>query len=203
MFITFEGGEGVGKTTQIKRLAEILQNMGKHVLVTREPGGTAGGLEIRRLLTDNHMPDWDPMAEYMLLLADRKHHVQTVVLPALEEGAWVLCDRFQDSSVVYQGWVKGLDLDRLDAIYKLVMNNFWPNLTFVFDAPVDVAFQRVKVRGQALDRFESQDRTFHEKVRHAYLALAQRYPERAFHYIDVDDTVDNITHKIIQQIVAK
>lgn len=196
MLITFEGGEGVGKSTQINRIAAALRESGRNVVTTREPGGTQGGLEIRRLLTDITMPDWNPMVEYMLLLADRKHHLETLILPAISEGKWVLCDRFQDSSWVYQGWVKGLDFNTIDTIYELVTGGFWPHITFVFDASVDTTLARVASRGQARDRFESQGRAFHERVRLGYRELAKRYTKRRFVYVDAEASAEQVSQQI-------
>lgn len=199
MFITFEGGEGAGKSTQVKLLAEYLRQKGRDVMITREPGGTEGGKKIRELLMDPSMPDWDPMTEYMLLLADRKHHVGTVILPALAQGTWVISDRFQDSSWVYQGWVKGLDLDKMNVIYDLVLESFYPDLTFVLDVPWELAQERIRLRGNSQDRFEREQSDFHQKIREGFLQLSHKCAHRKIVCIRAQDNPQEVHEQIVMQ----
>lgn len=199
MFITFEGGEGAGKSTQIQFLSKFLIQKGISHITTREPGGTEGGRLIRNLLIDPTMPDWDAMTEYMLLLADRRYHIESKIKPAMQLGEWVISDRFQDSSVVYQGWGKGLNLESLSRIYKEVIGDFYPDTTFILDLPIQVSQERVQKRGGQIDRFEREKQDFHEKIRQGYLAIAQQYPERC-RIIDATQSPENIAQDILQSL---
>lgn len=199
MFITFEGGEGVGKTTQIQMLSQYLSAQGIDHVMTGEPGGTEGGKLLRRLILDSSMPDWDPMTEYMLLLADRKHHIETTIKPALESKKWIICDRYQDCSTVYQGYVKGLNREDMNEIYSLVVGGLRPHRTFILDMPVGKSYDRVSKRGEPADRMESEGRAFHERVRQGYLDIASHFPERCV-VIDADRDPQVVHDDIVSQL---
>jgi dTMP kinase len=154
VFISFEGGEATGKTTQIAMLSQFLHHSAIPHIVTREPGGCPQGEVIRNLLLDPNLPGWSVWSQYLLLLADRNEHINSVILPALAEGKWVLCDRFQDSSRVYQGIVGGLGIDVVDEIYTKTMGDVWPNLTFVLEISEDEMLQRLDSRTKEKDRFD-------------------------------------------------
>jgi dTMP kinase len=178
MFITFEGIEGVGKTTQLTFVAEELKKAGIPFIKTREPGGTQVGEEIRDVLLAHRHEPFVPITELLLMFAARAQHVETVIVPALKEGKWVLCDRFSDATYAYQGGGRGMDQSKIKALETLVLNNFAPDLTFLFDAPAKVGLERVKGRGGHPDRFELEKIDFFERVRQVYLQRAQEYPAR-------------------------
>ena len=171
-FITLEGGEGVGKTTNLKVAADHLEARGLQVLITREPGGTPLAEEIRGLLLGERAEPVSPMTEALLIFAARAQHFETVIEPALDAGTWVLCDRFTDSTFAYQGGGRGISMDILERLAALVHGGRWPDLTIYLDAPVDVALARV--RGRAHDRFETEEAAFFERVRAVYRELAAR-----------------------------
>lgn len=176
-FVTFEGGEGAGKSTQIGRLAETLRRAHLSVVVTREPGGTPGAEAIRELLLGGPPDHWLPLTEALLVLAARADHVSRRIQPALAAGDWVMCDRFTDSTRVYQGIAGGLGLPRVERLHKAAFGSLRPDLTLILDVPVEVGLTR---RRQAAggNRYEAMDREFHERVRRGFLALAGREPER-------------------------
>jgi len=187
-FITFEGPEGGGKTTQAKRLIALLEAAGHEVVYTREPGGTPTGEAIRDILQHNKTKeDISPSAEVLLFAASRAQLVAHVILPALQRGAWVVCDRFADSTTAYQGYGRGFDREQMIAINTFAIGAATPDLTFLLDVDLDEGFRRITVRHQKkdspLDRIEQEARTFHERVRQGYLDMAQRWPER-FRVID-------------------
>jgi dTMP kinase len=179
-FITFEGGEGSGKSTQIKTLAERLKGAELRTLVTREPGGSPGAEVIRHLLLSGMGKLLGPEAETLLFAAARDDHVHAVILPALEQGIWVLCDRFFDSTRVYQGRLGKVDLKVLNAIQRVTIGDLKPDLTIILDVPVEVGMQRAAARrgGGAPDRFEAEDIEFHEGLRDAYRQIAAAEPQR-------------------------
>jgi dTMP kinase len=173
-FIVFEGIEGAGKSTQIASAAQALRRRGRHVVETREPGGTPLGVEIRRLLM--HLPETvpTPLAELLLYLADRAQHLSDVIRPGLAAGHVVLSDRFSASTIAYQGYARQLDLDTVLHLDRLVRAGVWPDLTVVLDCPVEIGLRRA--RGD--DRFHREEADFHERVRAAFLELAARDPVR-------------------------
>nr|WP_240476739.1 dTMP kinase [Geminicoccus roseus] len=176
-FITFEGGEGVGKSTQLPRLAQMLRARGHDVVTTREPGGTEGAERIRDLAVAGDVDRWSPLTELLLMTAARVDHVERVVLPALQRGAVVLCDRFIDSTRVYQGIAGGLGQARIDALHDLLLPEPRPVLTLVLDLPVEQAAARRAAAGGG-GRFEAKGRAFHEQVRAGFLAIARQEPGR-------------------------
>jgi dTMP kinase len=173
VLVTFEGIEAAGKSTLISALADDLTSRGEAVRVTKEPGGTPLGESLRAVFLDPAL-SVDPIAEVMLLNASRAQHVADVVAPALKRGEIVLCDRFFDATIAYQGYGRGLDLDSLLQICLTATHRIAPDLTFLIDIPVEVSAERVRARGGA-DRLEREDAAFHQRVRDGYLALAERF----------------------------
>lgn len=173
-FITFEGADGSGKTTQIEMIKKYLENQGEEVLLTREPGGSDLGNKIRDILL-HYDGEVDSLAELLLYMADRAQHVKKVILPALLEGKTVLCDRYTDSSVSYQGYARGLDIERIMKLNNIATDGLEPDLTIVFDVETQTAIQRV---GDIKDRLEQEGIEFHKKLRYGYLELAKKFPER-------------------------
>jgi len=190
-FITFEGGEGVGKTTQIQRLKEYLVSLGYEVLMTREPGGTKIGEAIRQVLLDKTLPEMHQDTELLLMFAARAEHVQTVIYPALEDGVWVLSDRFADASHVYQGIGRGVDVERINKLERWTLGNFQPDLTFLLDMPVAAGMERVHARGE-MDRFEIESLDFFQRIRDGYLSRAKKFPQR-YRMIDAEQGLDAVT----------
>jgi dTMP kinase len=179
-FITFEGGEGSGKSTQIKTLAERLNGAEQRTLATREPGGSPGAEVIRHLLLSGMGKLLGPEAETLLFAAARDDHVHAVIEPALDQGIWVLCDRFFDSTRVYQGRLGKVDPGVLNAIQRVTIGDLKPDLTIILDVPVDIGMQRAAARrgAGAADRFEAEDAEFHEGLRDAYRQIAAAEPQR-------------------------
>ncbi len=177
--ITFEGIEGSGKSTQARRAAELCRASGREALLEREPGGTAIGKRLREVLLDPASRALDPLSELLLMEADRRQHVSEVLGPALARGALVLCDRFNDATFAYQGGGRGLAAEIVEAIDGWTTGGIRPDRTLLFDCPVDVGLARARRRdGESTPRFEAEDRSFHERVRAAYLAIARREPAR-------------------------
>lgn len=181
-FITFEGGEGAGKSTQVRRLVAALRDRGIDVQATREPGGSPSAEEIRSLLVTGAPDRWTPMAEALLLNAARKEHLERLIRPALEEGRWVVCDRFADSTAAYQGYAQNLGLDVTSQLERLVVGDTRPDLTLILDVPVDSGLERAasrEIKDQAGEtRYERFSPRFHEKLRQAFLDIAKAEPER-------------------------
>ncbi|HXP32108.1 MAG TPA: dTMP kinase [Stellaceae bacterium] len=187
-FITFEGGEGVGKSTQVRLLAEALRRAGIAVLTTREPGGSTGAEEIRQLLLTGAAERWDAESEALLMIAARRSHLVATILPALAEGRTVLCDRFADSTEAYQGWGRGLPRDRLQELHRFIAGDFAPDLTLILDLPVETGLARAARRPGAEKRFERLDAAFHQRVRQGFLDIARREPKRCV-VIDAGGTI--------------
>ncbi len=204
MFITFEGMEGCGKTTQAERLATALTSKGISVLRTFEPGGTRAGEKIRRILLDRENRDLVPMAELCLYEADRAQHVALVIRPALDRGQWVICDRFFDATVVYQGMARGQDLELIRNLNRVVTGGLRPDLTFLLDCPVEEGLGRAFRRNQSLsdagqDRFEREATAFHRAVRRGYLEIARMEPNR-FIVIDASLAPDEVEAVVLQAL---
>ena len=198
VFITFEGGDGSGKSTQIQSVREWFESRGREVIVTREPGGTELGTEIRRLV-QNGPEDVDARTEALLYAADRAYHVATVIGPALERGAVVLGDRYIDSSLAYQGAARSLGVDEIASLSAWATQGLYPSLTFLLDLPPEVGARR---RTDAPDRMERESMDFHERVRHEYLRLADAEPERIV-VIDAVGTVDEVFSEIRGVLVER
>ncbi|MGD0333813.1 MAG: dTMP kinase [Xanthobacteraceae bacterium] len=179
-FITFEGGEGTGKSTQAAMLALRLESLGLRVLLTREPGGSPGAEIIRHVLLSGAAKPFGPEAEAMLFAAARDDHIRCTILPALEAGQWVICDRFADSTRVYQGALGEVDQRLIKALERVSLGDVYPDLTLILDVPAALGLKRAARRrgGANPDRFEAETIDFHDKLRQAYLALAAAEPER-------------------------
>jgi len=196
-FITFEGGEGSGKSTQIRLLAERLDAEKLRVVVTREPGGSPGAEIIRHLVLSGMGKLLGPEAETMLFAAARDDHVQTVITPALAQGMWVLCDRFADSTRAYQGKVGQVDTRLLDGLERVTIGDLKPDLTIILDLPVETGITRASARrgADAPDRFESEQIDFHQKLRDAYREIALNEPQRCM-LIDAAGTPEEVAEKV-------
>ncbi len=176
MLITFEGVEGSGKTTQVELLSEYLQGKGYHVVKTREPGGTAFGEALRRILLQQEQRVL-PLSELLIFMAVRAQHMEEVIMPALERGAVVLCDRFADATYVYQGYGRGVDFGIISTLNRLVTKGVTPNLTVLLDCEVETGLGRKLAGNGRQDRFEEEEAAFHERIRQGYLKLAEEEPE--------------------------
>jgi dTMP kinase len=196
-FVTFEGGEGVGKSTQLQRAAEWLRRHKCDVVVTREPGGTPRAEQLRQVLLERTATPLPAAEELLLMFGARADHLANLVEPALERGAWVLCDRFTDATYAYQGGGRGLSNADIDALVRLVHPRRWPDLTILLDAPVTVGLARARSRNgkDDPDRFESERVEFFERVRKAYLARAAHEPTR-FRVIDAGRSLDEVERDV-------
>lgn len=194
-FITLEGGEGAGKSTQISRLAALSRDLGFEVTTTREPGGSLGAEEIRSLVVNGDPGRWGPMTEALLHTAARRDHLERTVWPALEHGVWVICDRFFDSTVAYQGWGHGLGADAMWALQSVAFGDFRPDLTLILDIPVEIGLARADARRGVETRYESMGRDFHQRLRDGYLKIAEAEPERCV-VIDATRSVDEVAADI-------
>ncbi len=208
LFITFEGGEGAGKSTQCRRLKATLEQEGREVVLTREPGGTPEAEKIRDLLVQRDGGNWTPMAECLLFFAARQMHVETLIKPALAQGKIVISDRFTDSTVAYQGYGHGFDIPTIRQIEKLTLNGFVPDVTFLLDLPVAEGLRRSlrqkdtsSGKENTEDRFEKLDTTFHEKLRQGFLTIAGQYPDRV-NVIDASLPADDV-YSGIWEVVKK
>lgn len=200
-FISFEGGEGAGKSTQIRRLAERLSAAGHDVVVTREPGGSPGAEAIRDLLVNGAADRWSPVTETLLMYASRRDHLERVIRPALAQGKVVLCDRFADSTRAYQGAGGDAPASLIAALEDHVLNGAIPNLTLILDLPAEVGLSRAEARGGAA-RFESKGLDFHQRLRAGYLEIARREPERCV-VIDADAELDAVTAAISEAVAQR
>ena len=200
-FITLEGGEGAGKSTQAKRVAEALKTRGISCIVTREPGGSPGAEEIRKLLVEGEPGKWDALTETLLMFAARADHVAHTIRPALDAGNWVICDRFTDSTYAYQGVGRGLVREKITEIQWAVLGNFAPDFTLILDLPVDAGLRRAGARKSAETRFEQFDKDFHEKLRTAFRDIARREPDRCV-LIEAQGTEDEVA-PLIWNTIAK
>jgi len=177
-FITLEGGEGAGKTTLARALSQALGARGLEIVLTREPGGTPNAEALRSLLVEGDPGRWSPVSETLLLYAAREDHVRRLITPALARGAWVICDRFSDSTRAYQGAAGGVDAAHIDAIEAAALGSFKPDLTLIADLAPGAGLARAAARGEAVTRFEAKSAEFHARLREAFLAIAAAEPER-------------------------
>ena len=203
-FITFEGGEGTGKSTQAAMLALRLEALGLAVHLTREPGGSPGAEIIRHVLLSGAAKPFGPDVEAMLFAAARDDHVRCTILPALDTGKWVICDRFTDSTRVYQGILGQVDQRLIKGLERVSVGDLAPDLTLVLDVPVELGLERVKLRrGEAKpDRFEAENLDFHQKLRQAYLAIAAAEPDRCV-VIDASEPKEAVARKIWNAVGAR
>ncbi len=209
-FISFEGGEGGGKTTQIKLLTEALNAAGIETLQTREPGGSPGAEAIRSLLVEGETDRWDAVTETLLHFAARRDHFQKVILPALEAGQWVLTDRFADSTLAYQGYGHGVNKKAIHSLYQFVAGNKQPDMTIILDLPAKEGLARAEARGtektskvhQKEDRYERMGADFHERLRAGFLDIAKKNRKRCV-VIDTTRTIEDIQFDIKRLVFEK
>jgi len=199
-FITLEGVDGAGKSTHVRWIAEHLRGAGgrskREVVVTREPGGTPFAERLRRLVLAEPM---DPLSETLLMFAARADHVRKLILPALERGAWVVCDRFTDATVAYQGEGKGVPRELIQQLARSAHPGLAPDRTLVFDCPYEVSRERLKGAGRPLDRFESEERAFFERVRKGYQGLARAEPERV-RIVDASGKAEEVKRTVEKEL---
>jgi dTMP kinase len=200
-FITLEGGEGAGKSTQASLLAQSLRGTGIEVIATREPGGAPGAEAIRALLVEGEAGRWQPMSELLLFLAARHEHVTRLIRPALDRGAWVVSDRFADSTMAYQGYAQGLGRQAVARGHDLALGEFAPDLTLILDLPVEEGLARAKRRAGAETRYELMGAAFHRKLREGFLDIARRAPERC-RVIDASGPVEAV-QAALRHVVAE
>lgn len=200
-FISLEGGEGAGKSTQARLLVAALAARGLDVVTTREPGGSPGAEEIRGLLVTGEPGRWEPMTEALLHYAARRDHVARVIIPALRAGQWVVSDRFSDSTMAYQGYGHGLPRESIRRLDALVLDNFKPDLTVILDLPVEAGLARAGGRGGAEDRYERMGTAFHERMRAGFQDIAAREPRRCC-IVEAGDTPEAV-HAAIVDAVAR
>ncbi|MDA0230121.1 MAG: dTMP kinase [Proteobacteria bacterium] len=198
-FISFEGGEGAGKSTQAQLLCRRLEIFGIETLATREPGGSPGAEEIRALLVSGQVERWDPLTEALLHNAARHDHVQRTILPALERGIWVITDRFLDSTLAYQGYGQGVDLDKLNHLGELAAGAAMPDLTLILDLPVVDGFARTERRAAGVSRYEQMDRAMHERLRCGFLSIAEAQSARC-RVIDGALDTDSVHQAVWQSV---
>jgi len=198
-FISFEGGEGGGKSTQLKRLAERLRAAGRTVVATREPGGSPGAETIRDLLVRGDADRWSPTTETLLMYAARRDHIERVIAPALARGDWVVSDRFADSTRAYQGAAGGTEPQLIAALERHVLGETRPDLTLLLDLPPEVGLTRADARAGVETRFESKGLAFHARLRDAFLEIAAREPERCC-VIDATADVDTVARAVMSAV---
>lgn len=209
-FITFEGLDGVGKSTQLEKLARWLRDHGLDVITTREPGGTELGQRLRMVLLSSRTAGLSPLAELALMFADRAQHIEQQILPALQRGQWVLCDRFTDSSEAYQGGGRELGSEIVLQLHKTLCHNLKPDLTILMLTDLEHSINRARRRNQEQsrqnehdeNRFEEENRAFHKRVLQAYLAIAEREPERVVR-VDAKEAVDKVHKKIVSIVESR
>ena len=197
-FIVLEGGEGVGKSTQMQAIAHFLHAQSSPHILTREPGGTPLAEQLRTVIVDE---DMDTVEEILLILAARHHHVRTVIQPALKAGLWVLCDRFSDSSLVYQGIVGGMDLDLIQQWHESVGCDLMPDQTFILQIAPEVALARRAANRLESNKFDQKDIDFHHKVHLAYIEISKRDPRR-YIFMSADGALETVTQMILKHVRA-
>ena len=194
-FITFEGGEGAGKSTQVALLGGRLRAAGHEVIATHEPGGTPAATDIRRLLVEGSVDRWEPFSELLLHNAARHEHVKKTIAPALAAGKWVICDRFADSTMAYQGQAQNVDRDMVARINRAAAGDVWPDLTIVLDLAVAEGLARARKRSGVEDRYERMGTAFHERIRDAFLEIANVEPDRCA-VIVASGAVDHVSSEV-------
>lgn len=206
LFITLEGGEGGGKSTQSRLLKQKLEQAGHNVILTREPGGTPEAEKIRSLIVDRAGGDWSPIAECLLLFAGRAMHVRDCILPALADGKTVICDRFTDSTRAYQGYAGGLPLDTIENVKQIAIGNLEPDVTIILDLPAETGLarstHRLKKDGKTEDRFEGKEVEFHEKLRQGFLDIASKNSGRCT-IIDATQPIETVADSIWSALSKK
>ena len=198
LFLTFEGIEGAGKSSNLEHAKAIIEASGKTVTVSREPGGTEVGEKIREVLLDPNLPAMHSDTELLLMFASRAEHYQNKILPALSSGNWVLCDRFTDASFAYQGGGRNIDINRISTLENWALGDFRSDKTFLFDLPVSVGLSRAKARSAA-DRIEQEESDFFERIRNSYLMRAKEEPNR-FSIIDASQTMQGVQRQVEQAV---
>lgn len=201
-FITIEGGEGAGKSTQVDLLVAALDRAGIAAQCTREPGGSEGAEAIRRLLLEGADERWDAIAETLLFYAARREHVTRLITPALDQGIWVVCDRFADSTIAYQGYGRGLPLAELQALHRFALGDFAPDLTLILDLPVAEGLARAARRSGNADRFERLDQAFHERLRQGFHQIAAADPQRCI-VIDASADAESVHRAVLGAVVER
>lgn len=202
MFITLEGIEGSGKTTQLPNIVNFLQKIGQTCIISREPGGTEIGRQIRTILLNPDNNELDPLAELLLYAADRAQHLKSIIKPQLLAGKTVICDRFFDATTVYQGFARGLDMELINTLHQIVLGPIKPDLTLLFDLPVKTGLGRAwkslsnGSRSKQESRFEKESLVFHEKIRAGYLTLAKQEPDR-FQIINAANDENQVHEEIV------
>jgi len=197
-FITLEGSEGAGKTTAIDAICEWAKNTGIETGITREPGGTPTAEKIRELLLDKNNNAILPDTELLLMFAARAQHLRELILPAIEQGKWIICDRFTDATYAYQGGGRGISMERIEQLENWVQGTFRPDLTLLLDLPVELGLSRASMRSEP-DRFELEKAAFFERVRQVYLERAKRYPQQ-YRVIDASKTIEQVREQIFQAL---
>ncbi|WP_068878356.1 MULTISPECIES: dTMP kinase [unclassified Phenylobacterium] len=201
-FISFEGGEGAGKSTQVQRLAARLRHGGREVVTTREPGGSPGAESIRDIVLRGEADRWSPTTETLLMYAARRDHIERVIRPALARDAWVICDRFADSTRAYQGAAGGVDPRFITALETFILEDTRPDLTLVFDLPAEVGLERAHARAGAEMRFESKGMAFHQRLRDGFRAIAASEPERCA-LIDATGSIEEVEAAVWAAVEAR
>ena len=204
-FISLEGGEGAGKSTQIVAMKNYIESKGKKVLLTREPGGSEGAEELRELLVSGDANRWDPISETLIIYAARREHWIKKIKPALEDGLWVITDRFSDSTIVYQGYGKGVNQALIRNLHLLTLGDVYPDLTLILDLPAQIGLKRGLSRDQETKtnntRFENMKLSFHNRVRNGFKEIATKYPNRV-HSLNAEKPIEEVT-KDINDILSR
>lgn len=203
LLISFEGGEGAGKTVQIKLLADELREKGRDVVITREPGGTVISEKIRKVLLDRENIGMAFTTEVLLFQAARAQIYRELILPSLKAGKIVLCDRTRDSSVVYQGIVRGFGEKLIEQLHKISTKNTYPDVTILLDVAVDIGLSRVNNHGREINRLDLEKKDFHEKVKKAYLKLAKRNDRKRWIVIDASESIEEIHEEVLEKLKGK
>jgi dTMP kinase len=201
-FITIEGGEGTGKSTQLPLIAAYLRDANLEVVETREPGGSPGAEKIRELLVNGATDRWDPITETMLHFAARREHLKRTIIPALDRGAWVVCDRFADSTLAYQGYGLGVARELIEDLYRLIVGEMKPDLTVILDIPPEIGLKRADDRRSGGTRYERMDQAFHARLRDGFIDIAKRDPKRCV-VVDATAAIEVIASQIHQHIESR